>query len=520
MATSSAAAFLSYVHSDDDHDNGRISKLRERLEGEVRMHTGRPFHIFQDRNDLEWGQNWQDRIEASIKEVSFLIPVVTPSYFNSPACRREYELFLLRESSLGTNQLILPIYYLTADAMSEEDSRDEIAISLRSRQYSDWRGLRFIPLESPEIAKSLADLAEMIKNRTNALTDILSASISISEKQEPTSRTEQILQKLAAKPSVDFEISASSSLSEAMDLFEAAEAPGRIQVPDTDEPYKVYTTQFDEVISADQFLSGKSALALTKLSTALASELSTKHAGTTIKFERDLEAARGGRSASVLFLLDNSGSLRGKPISFVTAWSLILTEIFDGAGFKTEVVGFTTRAWKGGQSREKWLADGRPSYPGRLNDLRHIIYKSFSQTFVETVQNHGVMLREGLLKENVDGEALLFAKERLLSQESDLRLLIVISDGAPVDDSTLSVNGPRYLEKHLLSAIAELAESPVELMAVGIDTDVARYYGKGSISSTAERLGIDVMNVVRRRLGFLLSKRGKKKNPSDTASAQ
>jgi cobaltochelatase CobT len=221
-----------------------------------------------------------------------------------------------------------------------------------------------------------------------------------------------------------------------------------------------------------------------------------------VKFERDLELFRGDKSGSVLFLIDNSGSLRGKPISYLTAWSLLITEIFDDAGFKTETMGFTTRAWKGGQSREKWLADGRPPYPGRLNDLRYIIYKDFSQTFIETVQNYGVMLREGILKENIDGEALLFARDRLLEQDSDIKLLIVLSDGAPVDDSTLSVNGPKFLENHLISAIREVSSSAIELMAVGIDTDVKQYYGSSGISSTPERLGIDIMNIVRHRLGI------------------
>jgi cobaltochelatase CobT len=157
---------------------------------------------------------------------------------------------------------------------------------------------------------------------------------------------------------------------------------------------------------------------------------------------------------------------------------------------KTEILGFTTRAWKGGQSREKWLADGRPPKPGRLNDLRHIIYKQADAPWRRARKNLGLMMREGLLKENIDGEALMWAHDRLLARREDRRILMVISDGAPVDDSTLSVNTGNYLERHLRQVIKHIeTRSPIELIAVGIGHDVTRYYAKAVTIMDAEQLG-------------------------------
>ena len=204
------------------------------------------------------------------------------------------------------------------------------------------------------------------------------------------------------------------------------------------------------------------------------------------KIERDTEF----RDTVVTLLLDNSGSMRGRPISIAAISADILARTLERCGVKTEILGFTTRAWKGGQSREKWLADGRPPNPGRLNDLRHIVYKEADEPWRRARRNLGLMMREGLLKENIDGEALLWAHQRLIGRVEERKILMVISDGAPVDDSTLSVNSGTYLERHLRQVIAWIeSRSPVELIAIGIGHDVTRYYQRAVTIMDAEQLG-------------------------------
>ncbi|HZF44421.1 MAG TPA: cobaltochelatase subunit CobT [Sphingomonadaceae bacterium] len=204
------------------------------------------------------------------------------------------------------------------------------------------------------------------------------------------------------------------------------------------------------------------------------------------KVERDTEF----RDTVVTLLIDNSGSMRGRPISIAAISADILARTLERCGVKTEILGFTTRAWKGGQAREKWLADARPPQPGRLNDLRHIVYKRADEPWRRARRNLGLMMREGLLKENIDGEALLWAHSRLLARSEDRRILMVISDGAPVDDSTLSVNSSTYLEKHLRQVIGWIeTKSPIELAAIGIGHDVTRYYDRAVTIMDAEQLG-------------------------------
>jgi cobaltochelatase CobT len=204
------------------------------------------------------------------------------------------------------------------------------------------------------------------------------------------------------------------------------------------------------------------------------------------KVERDTEF----RDTVVTLLLDNSGSMRGRPISIAAICADIMARTLERCGVKVEILGFTTRAWKGGQAREKWLADGRPPNPGRLNDLRHIVYKQADEPWRRARRNLGLMMREGLLKENIDGEALLWAHGRLLARPEERRILMVISDGAPVDDSTLSVNSGTYLERHLRQVIGWIeARSPVELLAIGIGHDVTRYYARAVTIMDAEQLG-------------------------------
>ncbi len=196
------------------------------------------------------------------------------------------------------------------------------------------------------------------------------------------------------------------------------------------------------------------------------------------------------RDTVVTLLLDNSGSMRGRPITVAATCADILARTLERCGVKVEILGFTTRAWKGGQSRETWTASGKPANPGRLNDLRHIVYKSADQPWRRARRNLGLMMREGLLKENIDGEALIWAHNRLLGRSEQRRIMMVISDGAPVDDSTLSVNAGNYLERHLRQVITDIENrSPVELIAIGIGHDVTRYYKRAVTIVDAEELG-------------------------------
>jgi cobaltochelatase CobT len=196
------------------------------------------------------------------------------------------------------------------------------------------------------------------------------------------------------------------------------------------------------------------------------------------------------RDTVVTLLLDNSGSMRGRPIMVAAMCADILARTLERCAVKTEILGFTTRAWKGGQSRERWIADGKPPHPGRLNDLRHIVYKAADEPWRRARRNLGLMMREGLLKENIDGEALMWAHNRLVGRPEQRKILMVISDGAPVDDSTLSVNAGNYLERHLRHVIEEIEDrSSVELNAIGIGHDVTRYYRKAVTIVDAEQLG-------------------------------
>jgi cobaltochelatase CobT len=206
----------------------------------------------------------------------------------------------------------------------------------------------------------------------------------------------------------------------------------------------------------------------------------------SFKQERDTDF----RDTVVTLLLDNSGSMRGRPIMVAAMCADILARTLERCGVKVEILGFTTRAWKGGQSREKWIADGKPPGPGRLNDLRHVIYKGADEPWRRARKNLGLMMREGLLKENIDGEALMWAYNRLTGRPEQRKIMMVISDGAPVDDSTLSVNSGNYLERHFRKVIEEIeGKSSVELTAIGIGHDVTRHYSRAVTIVDAEQLG-------------------------------
>jgi cobaltochelatase CobT len=291
--------------------------------------------------------------------------------------------------------------------------------------------------------------------------------------------------------------------------------------------YKVHTTQFDEIIEAaelcdaeelarlraflDQQLSAMQGV-VSRLANKLQRLLMAQQNRTwefdleegmldtsrlpriiidpmyPLSFKREKDMTF--RDTVVTLLLDNSGSMRGRPIMVAAMCADILARTLERCAVKTEILGFTTRAWKGGQSREKWIADGKPPHPGRLNDLRHIVYKAADEPWRRARRNLGLMMREGLLKENIDGEALMWAHNRIVHRPEQRKILMVISDGAPVDDSTLSVNAGNYLERHLRHVIEEIEDkSSVELNAIGIGHDVTRYYRKAVTIVDAEQLG-------------------------------
>ena len=195
------------------------------------------------------------------------------------------------------------------------------------------------------------------------------------------------------------------------------------------------------------------------------------------------------RDTVVCLLIDNSGSMRGRPIAIAAMCTDILARTLERCSVKVEILGFTTRAWKGGRSRDQWLQSGRPAHPGRLNDLRHIIYKSADAPWRRARKFLGLMLKEGVLKENIDGEALVWAHNRLAARPEQRKILMVISDGAPVDDSTLSVNSSSFLERDLRNVIEWVETySNIELTAIGIGHDVTRYYKKAITIADADEL--------------------------------
>ncbi|MEO5775224.1 MAG: cobaltochelatase subunit CobT [Sphingomicrobium sp.] len=307
----------------------------------------------------------------------------------------------------------------------------------------------------------------------------------------------------------------------------ALSSPGRRNwdlAPETE--YRAYTTRFDEMVEADELCDtdelgrlrayldqqmASSQSVVTRLANRLQRRLMAQQARSwdfdqeeglldaarlarvivspahslSYKVERDTEF----RDTIVTLLIDNSGSMRGRPIAIAAMCADILARTLERCGVATEVLGFTTRAWKGGQGREAWLADGRPAHPGRLNDLRHVIYKRADEPYRHARRNLGLMMREGLLKENIDGEALLWAHNRLIARPEERRILMVISDGAPVDDSTASANGGTYLERHLRQVIEWIERrSTVELIAIGIGHDVTRYYARALTIMDADQL--------------------------------
>ena len=304
------------------------------------------------------------------------------------------------------------------------------------------------------------------------------------------------------------------------------EPPTPQPISDADPNYNVYATEFDEEIRAEDLaeaaeldrlrayldqqlepLKGAVSRLANKLQRRLqaqqnrswefdreegildAGRLARVVASPTTPLSFKVEKDTEFRDTVVTLLLDNSGSMRGRPISIAAICADVMARTLERCAVKVEILGFTTKAWKGGQSREKWLADGRPATPGRLNDLRHIIYKSADAPWRRARPNLGLMMKEGLLKENIDGEALEWAHRRVVNRPEQRKVLMVISDGAPVDDSTLSVNPANYLEKHLRDVIAMVEKrKAVELVAIGIGHDVTRYYDRAVTITDVEQL--------------------------------
>ncbi len=297
-------------------------------------------------------------------------------------------------------------------------------------------------------------------------------------------------------------------------------------IPGPEGLYAVYTTSFDEEIDAKELADedeltrlrqmldrqlGHHQTVITKLANRLMRKLMAKQRRTW-QFDMEegiLDVARLARVVAnpnvpltfkqekempfrdtvVTLLIDNSGSMRGRPIAIAAMTTDIIARTLERCGLKVEILGFTTRQWKGGKSRDLWMQSGRPVNPGRLNDVRHIIYKSADAPMRRTRRNLGLMLKEGLLKENIDGEALVWAYNRLAARREERKIMMVISDGAPVDDSTLSVNPPNYLERDLRNVIRWIEnDSKVELTAIGIGHDVTRYYHKALTITDADEL--------------------------------
>ncbi len=309
--------------------------------------------------------------------------------------------------------------------------------------------------------------------------------------------------------------------------------------------YKIFTTKFDEIAKAENLEKEEEILRLRKnldqqlinfqdLITKLANKLQRQllaiqnrsweydleeglldsskltriiidpQNSLSFKKEKDFEF----KDTIVSLLIDNSGSMRGRPITIAALCADILSRTLERCNVKVEILGFTTKNWKGGESREDWNKNGKPQYPGRLNDLRHIIYKSADSNWRQSKKNLGLMLKEGLLKENIDGEAILWAFSRLKKRKEERKILMVISDGAPVDDSTLSVNSGDFLEKHLKKVVKNIQDNKdFEILAIGIGHDVSRYYKKAIKITDVQELG----DVMIKQLSQLFEKKSKKK---------
>ena len=322
------------------------------------------------------------------------------------------------------------------------------------------------------------------------------------------------------------------SIEDVEDAGEKTNIKPKTVFSENSKKYRIYTDQFDEVIRAEN-LEGKEELErlratldqqllqlksfVSKLANKLQRKLLAKQNRSwdfdleegvldtskltrviidplnSLSFKKEKET--DFKDTLVTILIDNSGSMRGKPISVAAVCADILARTLERCSVKVEVLGFTTKHWKGGSSRERWINEGKPKFPGRLNDLRHIIYKSADTPWRQSKNNIGLMLKEGLLKENIDGEALRWTINKMKRRKEERKILMVISDGAPVDDSTLSTNANDYLENDLKSTVNSIEKlSPIELLAIGIGHDVTRYYNKAVKITDVHDLGDAMIN--------------------------
>lgn len=349
------------------------------------------------------------------------------------------------------------------------------------------------------------------------------------EESDANPEQSQEEQQDAGQASVSLDDDTSDDMSEETELPEGEspiEPPAPQPISEADPNYKVFAKEYDEEVHADELaepvelerlrayldqqlepLKGAVSRLANKLQRRLqaqqnrswlfdleegildAGRLARVVANPTTPLSFKMEQDTEFRDTVVTLLLDNSGSMRGRPISIAAICADVLARTLERCSVKVEILGFTTRAWKGGQSRERWLNEGRPQQPGRLNDLRHIIYKGADAPWRRSRPNLGLMMKEGLLKENIDGEALEWAHRRMIARAEQRKILMVISDGAPVDDSTLSVNPANYLEKHLRDVIDMVERrKAVELLAIGIGHDVTRYYERAVTITDVEQL--------------------------------
>jgi cobaltochelatase CobT len=372
---------------------------------------------------------------------------------------------------------------------------------------------------------------EQFQDETDEDSDPDSTGKEDSQEEDSDANPEQSQeeQQDAGQASVSLDDDASDDMSEETELPEGdspIEPPAPQPVSEADPNYRVFAKEYDEEVHAEELaepvelerlrayldqqlepLKGAVSRLANKLQRRLqaqqnrswlfdleegildAGRLARVVANPTTPLSFKMEQDTEFRDTVVTLLLDNSGSMRGRPISIAAICADVLARTLERCSVKVEILGFTTRAWKGGQSRERWLNDGRPQQPGRLNDLRHIIYKGADAPWRRSRPNLGLMMKEGLLKENIDGEALEWAHRRMIARVEQRKILMVISDGAPVDDSTLSVNPANYLEKHLRDVIDMVERrKAVELLAIGIGHDVTRYYERAVTITDVEQL--------------------------------
>lgn len=372
----------------------------------------------------------------------------------------------------------------------KKTGQDQIANILKSRNWTDWRHLRFKPLDEPEALTALANMAKMIKGTMQQLEAIIAASQSNTERKTDPALIDIAVRTQFVQPTVQTD---SYSIPQARskgafneDLFK------KVQM----NSYYVYTRKFDETIRAQELAEPGELMRLYRY-LLKNSRAERGHSSLTQQLSGTISKSAKAISISISLLLDNSGSMRGGKMARLAGSALYLTEWLERWQIRTEVLGFTTRAWKGGQSRELWLADGKPESPGRLNDLRHVIYKSFDKSMQLASPGFEIMAREGLLKENIDGEALLWAHGRLSHEKSHTKVICMFTDGPAKDDSTLSVNHENFLIDHFKDVVQQIAdEDKVLLRLIGIDCDLSTL-SADAVTVTDGRYAVPVFNILR-----------------------